>query len=229
MQSKTKLKGRNPENLSSGSGGKFPRVKEAAQMFLKKFGPLIFTVLAAVVEHHWLEQDDRNRSERETRSPDVADERDDKSSIKELRDEVAKLKRLLRRRTQGDEERRETRASARSVPRPYEMRDPGAVYERRPLYREEARRERYPRGGMFEGERLRSSPPHYPQSLDSRQRRSRFEPQALNQSGPERYAVDAPNVRENTAQPRRRHRRHSSVPNRSPYEDRISYEERVFR
>ena len=127
------------------------------------------------------------------------------------------MKRMLRRRTQDDEEglRREgdTRVSATSAHRSHEMRDPRAVYERRLPYVADQSRERYPRGRLTEIERRRPNPsPQDPPPPSSGQRQSRLAPQALDQSGYYTYAVYGPNLRDDTAQPRGRRHRHSPVP-----------------
>jgi hypothetical protein len=72
---------------------KYTRMREVATTGLKRFGPLVLTSLAAVTEHSWLKRDDPQESSTQMR---VGNERDDKSSIQELRDQVAKMRRTLK-------------------------------------------------------------------------------------------------------------------------------------
>jgi hypothetical protein len=58
-------------------------MREVVTTGLKRFGPLVLTGLAAVAEHSWLKRDDPQEPSTQMR---VGNERDDKSSIRELRD-----------------------------------------------------------------------------------------------------------------------------------------------
>jgi hypothetical protein len=78
---------------------KYTLLREVATTGLKRFGPLVLTSLAAVAEHSWLKRDDPQELSTQMR---VSNERDDKSSIQELRDQVAKMRRKLK--GKGNEE-----------------------------------------------------------------------------------------------------------------------------
>jgi hypothetical protein len=83
------------------SRNKYTRVREVATTSLKRFGPLVLTSLAAVAEHSWLKRDDPQESSTQMR---IGNERDDKSSIQELRNQVAKMKRKLKGKGKENEE-----------------------------------------------------------------------------------------------------------------------------
>jgi hypothetical protein len=193
--------------------GKFARAKKVTKTFLKKFGPLILTGLVAVVKHHWLDHTDE--SAEDAKSRDKTDEPNDKHSIRKLESEVAELKRSLSRKPQGDEESRE----ARPAPRIREE----IVREWRLPYQEQ-HREQYVRGRTVENERpLLRSQQQYHKYLVAQQVQSRREPEILDQSlrFRERQYI-RPSHRRPSIQRRRRRHRHSSVPNRSSYEDEFS-------
>lgn len=182
------------------------------------------TGLVAVVEHHWLDHSDvieddtkaRNLPEQDGRKRDPLEEMDDKHSIRKLEREVAELKRSLSQKAK-DEENRE----ARPVPRLREE----SVREWRPPHQDELFREQYIRGRGLEDDRAGPSSYQNCQQLPVQQQMQiHREPEILDQSLPYRERHYRPSHRHHLIQRRRRRHRHSSVPNRSSYEDEFTDE-----
>ena len=192
MRNNARWKGKGFNTTSRGDG-KYARIREIAKSFLKKFGPLILTAVAAAIEHRWLEHSDESASDNETKAEGVTDELVDKSSLRELRHEVRNLKRSLNGRTKDSEGAGESSSSPHiSASRPFR--------DRRPPLRRDQPLEEYFKGPPFEGERT-----------GSRSRHSR-------------PYVDQQSLHDNMVPRGRRRHRHSSVPNRSPYDEELSVE-----
>jgi hypothetical protein len=194
--------------------GKLAQVKEATKRFLKRFGPLLVTGLAAVAEHHWLGHDDEPEDKK---VQERAKESDDKRSIRKLEHEIAELKRSLSRRSRAEEENREAKPSPR-------IREE-IVREWRPPYQEQQAPEQHVRGRPLPEDKpgLSSYQPYQqPLVMQSMQTPQAEAPVQFVEVRDREYI--RPSRRQHSVQRRRRRHRHSSVPNRSSYQDESSNE-----
>jgi hypothetical protein len=187
--------------------GKFARVKELSKLFLKRFGPLIVTGLAAVAEHHWLGHEDEAG---DSKARDEVEEPEDKHLIRKLEREVAELKKSLSQKARNDKEEREARPSPR-------IREEIVRGWRSP-YQEEQAPEQHTRGRPLPADR--PGPNSYQPYRQNPVARQVQTPAQLVQVREREYI--RPSQRQHSMQRRRRHHRHSSVPNRSSYEGEFS-------
>jgi hypothetical protein len=81
-----------------GPDNKYARFRQVATKNSKRFGPILITGLVAVAEHHWLKRDDPQQTNDQVRERTI---RDDRSSIQELRDQVVRLRRMIKRKGKG--------------------------------------------------------------------------------------------------------------------------------
>lgn len=125
---------------------KLGRVKDGFRTFLKKFGPLILTGLAAVAEHHWLDHKDDSQDRDATDPPD---DRDDSHPIRKLEREIAELKRSISQKARDEE----GEGDAGPAPRIREE----IVRKRSSPHQEEQSKERGARYRVLADERPRSS------------------------------------------------------------------------
>lgn len=228
-----------PPNNARWEDGKLARAANATKSFLKRFGPLILTGLAAVAEHHWLDHKDEREEGKTARERDEPDNKDSRQSVRKLEHEVAELKRSLSRQVNNDEGVRDARPSLR-------IREE-IVREWRPPYQEQ-REGRSARGraptderpqpifyqqyqqGEHGGDAGRSRAPidERPQYVAYQQFPARQQMQTprevIEDQAVHTREYVRPSRRHHSLQRRRRRHRHSSVPVRSSHENEFSDE-----
>ncbi|KAG0650129.1 hypothetical protein D0Z07_2913 [Hyphodiscus hymeniophilus] len=118
--------------------GRLTRATDATKIFIKKFGPLLITGLAAVAEHHWLGHDDEPE---DTKMRDEENEPEDRTAVRKLEREVRELKRSLSRKARNNEQERESR--------PEPINQANMVEERRSPYRDTQSDELYVRDKLL--------------------------------------------------------------------------------
>jgi len=186
-----------------GSGEKNARFKQAAKIGLKKFGPLIITGLAAVAEHHWLKRDDEKDKER------GSDDRDERSSIQELKDQVSKLKRSLKRKGKGKKKDDDTTSDSSSASSP--------VHKRRTPFREGRPPPMMPMDRGFDDGGPTTYFTHYVDQAPEAQRP--YQPPVFN---PSLSGDPEPRNQTRNITTRQRHHHRHSLPNRLPLEEEFS-------
>ena len=122
-------------------------MKQATRTAIKKFGPFLLTGLAAVAEHHWLKKDDSDEEysrrghskegRKEVRSDFPGEE---EAEVRQLREEVTKLRDDLKRSDQHAERNRDIASGKRkSQTVPNSPRPPSLVRDPRALHTEDFR------------------------------------------------------------------------------------------
>lgn len=94
---------------TSSTNNKYRSVRQVA----RKFGPLAFTALAAVAEHHWLKKNDEAENQEIT---PTRDEPNDNDSIRSLKRQVKKLRRSLKRKKRSGDDNSDDSPSTHSKP-----------------------------------------------------------------------------------------------------------------
>jgi hypothetical protein len=185
---------------------RFAKAKNIARISLKRFGPLLFTGLAAVAEHHWLKHDD---------DPEPLQQPKDDTSLQELKHEVKKLRKKIKRgkRKSEDDSSSSSSNSTTDCARQRIVESP-VRGRRRPIGEEQTRaREAYYNGFETWGP---PPPPLAPEPPQQYQRYQTFQPPQLPR---ETTMIGQRDIQPPLRLPRhishhrpRRHRRHHSVP-----------------
>lgn len=235
------------------SDANYARMKQVTKTAVKKFGPFLLTGLAAVAEHHWLKKDDdderneeahssRSLSREKKRDRDQPCERDGGSEVRELREEVAKLREGLKREDREriadvnvdrGEERQTTREPG--SPRPPSLgRDPRALHDENIPHEEAFVRMPFaptpplsfpapfepfsaPRGPIRRPPQL-YDPPGLSSSSSSSSSSSAGNSQSRIRDREFRHSRSKPRSRR-----RRRHHRHIAIPRRIPHHPRMPH------
>ncbi|KAH7309267.1 hypothetical protein BKA65DRAFT_519524 [Rhexocercosporidium sp. MPI-PUGE-AT-0058] len=208
MQNNQAWNNNDPSGSPAKSDLKYARMKQVTKTAVRKFGPFLLTGLAAVAEHHWLKKDDeeeghsRGGHSREPHSDrDKHQEWNDESEVRELREEVAKLRDDLKR-TDRDEG---ARAPPPSSPRP-----PSLVRDPRYLHDEYAPREKEFVRMPFAPTPPFSFPAPFPEMRIPRP------PQLYDPPSSSRSSLDR-GFRHSRSRRRRTEHRHLSIPRRIPH------------
>ncbi|KUJ17813.1 uncharacterized protein LY89DRAFT_669100 [Mollisia scopiformis] len=150
---------------------RFAKAKNIARTSLKRFGPLLLTGLAAVVEHHWLKRDDDPPPPEQPQCDDR-----DRSSIKELKHEVKKLRKKLKGKRKYRDDSSSSSDSSSTVAYHQRVVESPMRGRRRPLGEEQTReRDEYYRGFETRG----NPPPPVPDPPQQYQRYQTFQPPQL--------------------------------------------------
>ena len=193
-------------NYSSGAGDKNARFKQVAKIGLKKFGPLIITGLAAVAEHHWLKRDDEKDKGK------GSDDRDERSSIQELKDQVSKLRRSLKRKSRGKKKDEDTTSDSSSAS--------SLVHKRRTSFREERPLPTMPMDRGFDNDGPTPYFANYTNQVPERQ--TAYQPPIFNP--PPAGTSRDPDTHDHNRKinSRSRHHHRHSLPNHLPLEEEFS-------
>ncbi|PVH70606.1 hypothetical protein DL98DRAFT_521522 [Cadophora sp. DSE1049] len=241
-----------PSDSSSKSDVKYARMKQVTKMAIKKFGPFLLTGLAAVAEHHWLKKDDDSGEEqtqgrsggggggRRERAERMEErEGDEGLEVKELREEVQRMRDDLKRGSQlanayGNAEGKGKSQTVPGSPRPPSLiRDPRALHHEG-LHRENEEFVRMPFAptpplsfpAPFEHEHERfpereKSVPRPPQLYDPPSSRTSSSSSSRNSLSRDRDR-DRGFARSRSYSRRPPQHRHFSVPRRIPHHPRIA-------
>lgn len=218
-----------PNTSSSDSDDKYTRYKDLAKLGLQKFGPFLIKGVLAAIEHHWIkqheEQKSRERPQEETRGRahdrdrDPGHEGDKRSSIEDLREQVKKLRKSLKRKRKikgGYGDTTSSDSSATSTP---ERQAPPFVPD--PPYRREQSHEEYFKERIFFEQRTQEPPQipqYYPPFAIPVQIPAPLENRDQDRAGPSRE-VERHNHHHRHVSHRHRHRRYFSAPARRTHSD----------